>query len=108
MDKIKRMEELIKIINELNYYYYTLDEPKVSDKEYDELYDELVRLEKETGIIREYSPTQRVGGEILDKFEKHVHLGRLYSLDKSQNYGSLRNWDARVRRMIEEYNNSHE
>lgn len=108
MDKIKRMEELIRIINELNYYYYTLDEPKVSDKEYDELYDELVRLEKETGIIREYSPTQRVGGEILDKFEKHVHLGRLYSLDKSQDYGSLRNWDARVRRMIEEYNNSHE
>ena len=48
MDKIKRMEELIEIINDLNYYYYTLDEPKVSDKEYDELYDELVRLELET------------------------------------------------------------
>lgn len=108
MDKIKRMEELIEIINNLNYYYYTLDEPKVSDKEYDELYDELVRLELETGVIREYSPTQRVGGEILDKFEKHVHLGRLYSLDKSQDYGSLRNWDTRVRRMIDEYNNSHD
>lgn len=108
MDKIKRMEELIEIINDLNYYYYTLDEPKVSDKEYDELYDELVRLELETGVIREYSPTQRVGGEILDKFEKHVHLGRLYSLDKSQDYGSLRNWDTRVRRMIDEYNNSHD
>lgn len=108
MDKIKRMEELISIINELNYYYYTLDEPKVSDKEYDELYDELVQLEKETGIVREYSPTQRVGGEILDKFEKHVHLGRLYSLDKSQDYGSLRNWDIRVRRMIDEYNSSHD
>lgn len=108
MDKIKRMEELIEIINNLNYYYYTLDEPKVSDKEYDELYDELVRLELETGVIREYSPTQRVGGEILDKFEKHVHLSRLYSLDKSQDYGSLRNWDTRVRRMIDEYNNSHD
>jgi len=44
----------------------------------------------------------------LDKFEKHVHLGRLYSLDKSQDYGSLRNWDTRVRRMIDEYNNSHD
>ena len=70
------MEELIEIINDLNYYYYTLDEPKVSDKEYDVFYDELVKLEKETGIVYPYSPTQRVGGEILDKFEKHIHLGR--------------------------------
>jgi len=107
-DKLKRMDELIEIINELNYYYYTLDNPKVSDKEYDALYDELVRLEKETGIIRPYSPTQRVGGEILDKFEKHTHLGRLLSLDKSQDYGSLRNWDTRVRRAIEEYNSQNE
>ncbi|NLY66403.1 MAG: NAD-dependent DNA ligase LigA [Tissierellia bacterium] len=103
-DKLKRMDELIEIINELNYYYYTLDNPKVSDKEYDELFDELVRLEKETGLIRPDSPTQRVGGEILDKFEKHTHIARLLSLDKSQDYGSLRNWDTRVRRMIEEYN----
>lgn len=108
MDKLERMEELIKIINDLNYHYYTLDNPKVSDKEYDILYDELVRLERETGIVRDYSPTQRVGGEILDKFEKHVHLGRLFSLDKSQDYGSLRNWDARVRRMIAEYNMNNE
>ncbi|NMB08093.1 MAG: NAD-dependent DNA ligase LigA [Tissierellia bacterium] len=108
MDKLKRMEELIEIIDDLNYHYYTLDEPKLSDKEYDALYDELVKLEKETGIIHSYSPTQRVGGEILDKFEKHTHLGRLWSLDKSQNYGELRNWDNRVRRLIEEYNNTHE
>ncbi|QQY80196.1 DNA ligase (NAD+) [Keratinibaculum paraultunense] len=107
-DKLKRMEELIDIINELNYYYYTLDNPKVSDKEYDELYDELVRLEKETGVVYPYSPTQRVGGEILDKFEKHTHLGRLWSLDKCQNYGELRNWDNRVRRLIDEYNSKNE
>lgn len=107
-DKLKRMDQLIDIINELNYYYYTLDQPKVSDKEYDKLYDELVKLEKETGIIREYSPTQRVGGEILDKFQKHTHLGRLLSLDKSQDYGSLRNWDARVKRMIEDYNSKNQ
>ncbi len=71
MDRIARMKELIEIINDLNYHYYTLDQPKVSDKEYDALFDELVKLEKETGIVFSYSPTQRVGGEILDKFEKH-------------------------------------
>lgn len=108
MDKVERIKELIEEINDLNYYYYTLDQPKVSDKEYDALYDELVKLEKETGRIFPYSPTQRVGGEILDKFEKHFHLDRLWSLDKSQNYGELVNWDNRIRRLIEEYNNANE
>ncbi|MCF6462940.1 NAD-dependent DNA ligase LigA [Clostridium sp. Cult1] len=108
MDKIQRMKELIEEINDLNYYYYTLDQPKVSDKEYDALYDELVKLEKETGRVFPYSPTQRVGGEILDKFEKHFHLDKLWSLDKSQNYGELINWDNRIRRLIEEYNNINE
>jgi DNA ligase (NAD+) len=108
MRKIKRIDELIDIINDLNYHYYTLDEPKLSDKEYDAIYDELVKLEKKTGVVYSYSPTQRVGGAILDKFEKHTHLGRLWSLDKSQNYGELINWDARVRRLIEEYNETHD
>lgn len=107
MDKIERMKELIDIINDLNYHYYTLDQPKVSDKEYDTLYDELVKLEKETGTVFPYSPTQRVGGEILDKFEKHYHIERLWSLDKCQNYGELRSWDNRIKRLIEEYNSSH-
>lgn len=108
MDKMARMKELIDIIDDLNYYYYTLDNPKVSDKEYDELYDELIVLEKETGIVLPYSPTQRVGGQPLDKFEKHTHLGQLWSLGKSQSIGELKNWDKRVRRLIEEYNNNHE
>ena len=108
MDKLRRMEELIDMLNDLNYHYYTLDEPKLSDKEYDALYDELVKLEKETGTIHSYSPTQRVGGSILDKFEKHTHLGELWSLDKSQNFGELQNWDNRVKRLIEDYNNNHE
>lgn len=108
MDKVERIKELIEEINDLNYYYYTLDQPKVSDKEYDALYDELVKLEKETGRVFPYSPTQRVGGEILDKFEKHFHLDKLWSLDKSQNYGELINWDNRIRRLIEEYNNINE
>lgn len=108
MDKIKRMKELIEIIDELNYYYYTLDNPKVSDKEYDEYYDELKRLESETGTILPNSPTQRVGGEPLDKFVKHRHLNNLWSLDKSQSIQELRNWDIRVRRLIDQYNVNHE
>lgn len=108
MEEKKRIDELINIIDDLNYYYYTLDEPKVSDKEYDVLYDELTKLEEKTGLIYPYSPTQRVGGDLIDKFEKHVHLGRLWSLDKSQSQGELINWDNRVRRLIDDYNSSNE
>ena len=103
-----RMRELIDKINELNYYYYTLDDPKVSDKEYDRLYDELLKLEEETGTVMEDSPTQRVGGEPLDKFEKHGHLGRLWSLDKSQSIEELREWNNRVKRLISQHNTSNE
>lgn len=102
----ERIEELIEKINEFNYNYYTLDDPKVSDKEYDLLYDELVRLEEESGIIHVYSPTQRVGGEVLKGFEKHSHLGSLWSLAKSQNGEELISWDNRVRKSIDEYNQS--
>lgn len=105
MNHEDRIRELIDIINDLNYSYYTLDSPSVSDKEYDALYDELKRLEEENGYILSYSPTQRVGGEVLEKFEKHVHMGKLWSLDKSQSYDELRSWDNRVRRSIGEYNN---
>ena len=104
MDKEKRIDELVEIINDLNYYYYTLDNPKVSDKEYDLLYDELVNLEHETGIVKAHSPTQRVGGHILERFEKHNHIGRLWSLDKCQSYEELINWDNRVKRLIQDYN----
>ena len=108
MDKEKRIEELIEIIDDLNYHYYTMDEPKLSDKEYDAFYDELVNLEEETGIKKEYSPTRRVGGVILNKFEKHNHLANLWSLDKSQSIDELEAWDARVRGLIEDYNNENE
>lgn len=104
MDTEKRMEELIVLINDLNYNYYTLDNPKLSDREYDKLYDELVKLEDETGIIKPYSPTGRVGGHVLDKFEKHTHLGNLWSLAKSQNYDELYSWESRVRKSIDDYN----
>jgi DNA ligase, NAD-dependent len=106
MDDLKRMEELISIIEDLNYHYYTLDEPKVSDKEYDKLYDELVELENKTGVILPYSPTQRVGAQILEGFQKHTHLSRLWSLDKVKDYSELRNWAKKIEQFVNEYNSS--
>ena len=99
-----RMEYLVKRLNELNYHYYTLDAPIVSDKEYDQLYDELIELEKETGIILEDSPSQRVGGDILEAFEKHEHINRLYSLGKAQSEEELKAWYNRIYRLIDKTN----
>lgn len=104
--KIKEMDDLITEIDRLNYHYYTLDDPLLSDGEYDRLYDRLVNLENETGTILSYSPTTRVGGAILDKFEKHTHLNRLYSMDKAQGEDELKTWYERIERFVENYNNS--
>lgn len=92
MDKIARMQELIKLIEKYNYAYYTLDAPLISDKEYDDLYYELVALEKETGTILEGSPTQKVGDVVLDKFEKVTHEKKLYSLNKANTFEELQSW----------------
>lgn len=103
-----RMRYLIDEINRHNYNYYTLDNPTITDREYDDLYDELRELEKETGIVMHDSPTQRVGGEILTGFEKHRHMNRLMSLDKVQNYSELRDWEIRLRRIIDKYNSEND
>jgi DNA ligase (NAD+) len=108
LDKKKRIDELVEKLNDYAYYYYTLDNPKVSDKEYDELYDELLELEKETEYVLDESPTQRVGDKPLDKFEKHDHKSQLWSLDKAQSFDELRKWDERVDKLIQEYNGSSE
>ena len=92
MDKIERMKALIKEINKHNYNYYTLDAPTISDSEYDKLYYELVDLEKETGIILPSSPSQRVGGQILEGFAKKKHEVNLYSLNKVRDFEDLENW----------------
>ncbi len=89
MDKMERMKFLIEEINKHNYNYYVLDNPTISDKEYDKLYYELVDLEKELGVVLPASPTQRVGGEILDKFQKHRHEVRLYSMNKVRDFDDL-------------------
>jgi len=92
MNNIERMKELIALIEKHNYAYYTLDNPIISDKEYDDLYYELVRLEKELNLILPNSPTQKVGDVVLDKFTKVTHQKKLYSLNKAQNLDELKSW----------------
>ena len=87
-----RMHELVEKLNEYAYQYYTLDNPTVSDVEYDRLYDELLKLEKEQGIVLDNSPTKRVGDVVLKKFQTVKHLGRLYSLDKCQTKENMEAW----------------
>lgn len=103
-NQLLRMRELIDRILELNTHYYTMDAPLVSDAEWDRLYDELVALERETGHVEADSPTKKVGGEVLAGFEKHPHLGRLYSLDKSRTEGEITAWVERIERLCLAYN----
>lgn len=97
-----RMRELVDILNKYAYEYYVLDNPTVSDKEYDVLYDELVKLEKETGNVLFDSPTRRVGGEPISAFKKHDHIERLYSLDKATTEEEIYAFDKRIRKDGEE------
>lgn len=108
MDKRERINNLIEKIENLNYHYYTLDEPLVSDGEYDQIYDELRQLEEETGYVRDDSPTQMVGGEILDKFEKHFHITKLLSQNKAQTHEELEAWIDRCNRLRDEYNRNND
>ena len=70
----QRMEELIREISKASYAYYVLDDPYISDMQWDRLYDELKSLEAETGTVLPDSPTLRVGGATLKGFEEHALL----------------------------------
>ncbi|MGI5884393.1 MAG: NAD-dependent DNA ligase LigA [Candidatus Spyradocola sp.] len=96
----ERMRALVDELNRHAYRYYVLDDPTISDREYDVLFDELVELEKQTGIRLPDSPTRRVGGEPLKEFVPHRHLARLWSLDKSQTTQGLRDWAERIDRLL--------
>ena len=98
------MRELVDWLNETAYQYYTLDDPTVSDREWDEKYDELVRMERETGERLPDSPTRRVGGAVLPYFEPHTHLARLWSMDKAQSVDALRDWARRAEKLRAEAN----
>lgn len=104
LDSLERMRELVNELNIHSHRYYTEDNPTISDKEYDVLYDELSRLERESGTVLPDSPTRRVGGDIVKGFEPHRHLSRLWSLDKAQNVEDLKSWAARASRLINDYN----
>lgn len=84
MDKIKRVKELNTLLQKASYAYYGLDKPIISDKEYDDLYDELASLEKETECILAGSPTQKVQGYVLDGFKKVEHSKPMLSADKTK------------------------
>lgn len=96
------MKELVEKLNLYAYQYYVLDNPTVSDYDYDKLYDELVTLEKQTGVVLPDSPSQRVGGEILSNFKKYTHKIPLYSLDKCQNFEELKKWYEDVLKVVKD------
>ncbi len=97
----KKIEELRDEIREHEYKYFVLDEPKISDAEFDELMRELLDLEEQfPELITEDSPTQRVGGEVLDEFEKVEHSTDLLSLDNTFNNNELRDFDSRIQKKI--------
>ena len=104
MDKKKRIEELVDELNRYAYEYYSLDNPSVTDKEYDEKYYELKALEEEINYVLPYSPTVRVGDRILEGFVKYTHRARLWSLDKAQSIEELKAWHNRNLKFISEMN----
>ena len=90
MDKTVRIRELIKILHKASVAYYRDDSPIMTDKQYDDLYDELESLEKETGYILVSSPTQHVQGEVIDKLRKVKHMKPMLSANKTKDLGEIK------------------
>ena len=84
LDKIKRLKELTKQLNHYRDTYYNNSESLISDKQYDDLFDELKSLEEETGVTMSNSPTRTVGYEVKSKLEKVKHSHPMLSLDKTK------------------------
>lgn len=106
MNVEKRIDELVKIINEADYNYHTLDNPTISDQEYDKYIRELFDLENEyPEFVREDSPTQRVGSKVLDSFNKITHKIPMMSLSNVFNEDEVRSFDERIKKenIVPEY-----
>ena len=92
MEKSSRIKELVAILNKASKAYYQDAEELMSNLEYDRLYDELLQLEKETGVILSNSPTQNVGYQVLSELPKEAHPSRMLSLDKTKQVSDLEEW----------------
>ncbi|MFV0313697.1 MAG: NAD-dependent DNA ligase LigA, partial [Anaerotignum sp.] len=89
---MKRIKELISILNDAAWVYYQKDLEIMSNQEYDHLYDELVSLEKESGMIFANSPTQKVGYTVLSNLKKVKHESPILSLDKTKEIAKLKDF----------------
>ena len=89
LDKINRLKEITEQLNHYRDSYYNNSESIVSDKQYDDLFDELQSLEEETGIVMSNSPTNTVGYEVKSKLEKVKHSHPMLSLDKTKSTDDL-------------------
>lgn len=97
----ERMDELIDYINKASYEYYVLDNPTITDQEYDDYYNELLSIEeKYPELKREDSPTNRVGGAVLDKFEKVNHDHPMLSFDDIFNEEEIILFDERIKKVV--------
>ncbi|MBQ9234635.1 MAG: NAD-dependent DNA ligase LigA [Lachnospiraceae bacterium] len=92
MDKTARIKELVNVLNEASRAYYQEDREIMSNFEYDKLYDELVALERETGLVLSGSPTSKVGYEVLSELPKERHPEPMLSLDKTKSVDDLAAW----------------
>ncbi|RZW19272.1 MAG: NAD-dependent DNA ligase LigA, partial [Desulfobulbaceae bacterium] len=103
MEAARRIDELTKELNEHAYRYHVLDDPLISDGEYDRLFQELLKLEEAyPGLAAEDSPTRRVGGVALDKFEQVAHRLPMLSLENGFSDQDLRDFILRLERFLNE------
>lgn len=98
-DLTAQMRPLVDRLNEAARAYYYSAEPVMSDKDYDAMYDQLLRMERESGLTLPDSPTHRVGAEALTAFEPHTHITRLWSMDKVQSIEALDEWVKRTEKL---------
>ncbi len=99
MPEFSSMQQLVDYLNHTAHAYYVLDNPIISDAEWDKLYNQLLKMEQETGIVLPDSPSHRVGGEPLKGFEEHRHISRLWSMDKAQSQEELSQWFDRTEKL---------
>ena len=95
----QRIDELVEILNEANYNYHVLDKPTITDQEFDKYIRELIVLEEEhPDLIRDDSPTSRIGGTVLEGFNKITHEIPMLSLSNVFNESEIINFDSRIRK----------